>query len=368
MWRIETLIFSHLCTMKIHLLFWVCLISLLFTGCSDSVQKAEKETPIQLVKYAEHFQIQVQGELTLIHIYSPEDHRLERTVTLQSDKKKRLAVLSSTHVGMLEKLNSISSIVGISNSLYVHNPQLLRQLKAGKVIELGEESQIPVESIIRSGCQAIVYSGFGKEFPHSKQLDKIGIDCIVNYDWRENHPLGKAEWILFFGYLIGKEAEAHAYFNQVCREYKALQAESKTFKKHPKVISGNMWGDQWNAPAGESYNAELFRDAQADYVYKNTKGTGSVFNSLEKIIQDNSETDFWFNTGMPTKKLILQAQPKLSFFGPFKKDQVYDYSRAGNRFWEMSAIEPHHVLSDYIQILHPDETEKGKLYFYQQVK
>ncbi len=38
---------------------------------------------------------------------------------------------------------------------------------------------------------------------------------MANYDWREEHPLGKAEWIKVFGYLIDQPEKAEAYFQQV---------------------------------------------------------------------------------------------------------------------------------------------------------
>jgi iron complex transport system substrate-binding protein len=329
---------------------------------SNSNKKSTQATHSKRVQYAEFFQIkEVNGQQVLL-ILSPETKKVERTIVIQANKPiQKAACLSSTHIGMMHKLNLIDRIGAISNSLYVHNPRLLQKVKAKKVLELGEETQIPVEKLISSGCQAIFYSGFGNAFPHEETLEKIGIHCLPNYDWRESHPLGKAEWIVVFGYLMGKPAQAHAIFEEVKSKYLATAAKKPS--KKPIVLSGNLWSDQWNAPAGESFNAKLIEDAGGEYLYKNTLGTGSVQFSLEKILQDSKQVDYWINPGMPTKKFILQANPKLELIAPYINDKIYDYSKSGNLFWEMSAIEPHKVLEDYQQIFSGKVDKKMHFYF-----
>ena len=335
-------------------------------GCQSKVDSKNSTEQKNLVQYARFFKLEKKNGQLILQIISPDSKQAEKTILINPDQPiLKAACLSATHIGMLHKLNLIDQIGAISNELYVHNPRLLKNIKKGKVTQLGEEMQIPVEKIVSSGCQAVIYSGFGNAFPHEKTLEKIGINCYANYDWREIHPLGKAEWILVLGYLMGKPIEAHAIFEQVKKEYLQLKATLSKTKTNMKVISGNMWGDLWNAPAGESYHAALLQDAGANYVYAKTKGTGSVQLSFEKIVVDAKDARFWLNPGMPSKKLILASNPKLENLEAFKNGRIYDYSKSGNRFWEMSAIEPHKVLSDYCNIL----TQKNldQLFFYKPV-
>lgn len=349
--------------MKIFLGFVVLFFLL---SCRSEQKTEEKQTVDNLVQYAQHFSIKKSDGATYITIYSPENHQVEQTWVVPVVPLSKVGCFSSTHIGMLDKLGLVDRVGAITSSLYVYNPLIQQKVKQQKVMELGEESQIPVEALIKSGCQAVFYSGFGKEFPHAKTLEKLGIQCIVNYDWRENHPLGKAEWILLFGYLMGEPVKAHAIFQEIVQAYEKQVIRAKSIKTKKTVISGNMWGDSWNAPAGESYNAVLLKDAGFDYVYATTKGTGSVSHTLEKITADCQNVDIWLNTGVPTKKLILSNHPKMELLAPFQNNQIFDYSRAGNRFWEMSAIEPHKVLSDYIQIRSGQNL--NSLYFYHRVE
>lgn len=345
----------------------LCLVFIL-ASCKGEEKSAQNTITPSSVEYAKHFRFTEENGQRIMEILSPEDGKVERRIFKAEKEIKKIAALSSTHVGMIAKLDAEDYIVGISDKQYTYNPRILEQIEKGKIIELGESSQIPVERIIQSKTQAIVYSGFGKDFPHQKQLENIGIQCIPNYDWRELHPLGKAEWIKFFGFLLDKEEEAQKYFDDLVVRYAdlkelALQAETK-----PSVMSGNMWGDNWHAPAGESFHAILLQDAQVDYVWANTEGTGSVFYPLEKVMADNAQTEYWINTGVGTMDGLLDRQGKVEFLNPVKLNRVYDYSNAGNYYWEEAAIAPDKVLSDYILLFHPALKPSEKFHFYHQVK
>ncbi len=356
-------------------------LSFIVFSCSDKKNKSIFSNVKGEIRYAKNFEIIKKEEIVLVHLKNPETNQIEKRFALLKNIDeapqgyiaiktpiKSLIALSSTHIGMLSKLNLNSIVSGISSHLYLHNPLILSKYNAGKIIEMGDENSIPVESIISTKANVLMYSGFGKSFPHEVQLEKIGIVCLANYDWREVHPLGKAEWIKLFGYLTGKEIEASIYFSKIEKEYNSLKKIALKVKSKPTLFSGSMAGDVWHSPAGESFNAVLFRDANCKYVYANTKGTGSVEKSFEQTLKDNRLTEYWFNPGVITKKELLKVQPKFSNFDAVKYNKVYSYTYSGNDFWERSAIEPHHVLSDLIQILHPEIKNKRNYYFYRQVK
>jgi iron complex transport system substrate-binding protein len=212
-----------------------------------------------------------------------------------------------------------------------------------------------------------MYSGFGSEFPHTDQLIKLGTVCIPNYDWKENHPLGKAEWIKFFGYLTGKQKIAESYFNNVVKEYKHLSKIALKAKTKPTVFSGNITGEIWYTPAGESFFAKLFKDANCNYVYADTKGIGSIELSFERILLDNKNTDFWFNPGFSPLDAIVEANPKMSYFKSVQNKNVFCYSPHMDFFWELGAVEPHHVLEDLIKIMHPELVKDKQLHFYKNI-
>ena len=350
-------------------------------SCSDqkkSNNSARKNG--NLIVFANTFEVIKDGNNTRIHIINPESKSIEKFFLTKNPATSipkgytlikvpilSLVALSGTHIGMLSKLNGISKIIGVSDRKYIYNKELLKNIKSGKVIDFGSESTIPFESIVKTKAPVLIFSGFGQPFPQSELLLKMGTVCIPNYDWKENHPLGKAEWIKLFGYLIGKEKDANAYFNQIEKEYNALKTKASTYEISASVFSGNLIGDIWFSPAGESFTANQFKDANVDYIYSNTKGIGSVEFSMEKILTDNKNTKFWINPGVSSINELIQQNPKMNYFSAVKNKNVYCYSPKMNKFWELSAIEPQHVLSDLIRILHPNKEEKYPLYFYQNI-
>jgi len=355
---------------------FVALVFALFS-CTPAKVTETASANDTVIAYAQHLQIFYEDSVVRIHILRGEENTSFKLILSDQPIKqipkgyiflqtpvKQIAALSSTQIGMLDKLESISSIRAVSNKKYIYNPTLLQRIKSGKVTSLGDEGIIPAESIIHSGSKHVIYSDFGQDFPQRKQLAALGIACIPNPDWRETHPLGKAEWIKFFGYLTGKKEKANQVFEETVKAYNELLKKTANVKQKPKVTSGNMIGDIWYAPAGSSYNALMIKHAGANYIYKHTTGTGSTERTAEQVIQENKQTQIWINPGFKTKQEILTNFPKLKHLPLLKGEQIYCYSAELNKFWELGATEPQHVLEDLIRIFHPELLPTGKMYFY----
>lgn len=336
------------------------------------------ETPADIkIQFAENFHVRsVKGGYEL-ELLDPNSHEVESTYTLTFDHSKKgdkvihlpvehIAALSQTSVGMLSKLNALETITGISKIDYVYSPEIIKRFNAGEISEFGDETNAPIEKIVKSSTKLIIYSGFGSEFDGKGKLKKLGIQSIPNYEWRETHPLGRAEWIKFLGILIDKPTEANAIFEEIKSNYEDLRWKTRDLADSPKVISGNFYSDQWTAPAGNSYMAILFQDAGAEYMYKSSNGTGSVFLPIEKVVFDNRKTDYWLNPGVSSKAILSEMNPKAQFIGAYDHG-IYCYSHEMNKFWEMSAIEPDFLLADFIHIFHPEFEPNSELHFYKEL-
>jgi iron complex transport system substrate-binding protein len=353
---------------------------LLFFGCSQR-KGTDVKTPKQatsVITYSKYLKIFNDKHGIKIHIFNPET---QKTTQLFLAKKQpanipsnyqfiqtpvsSLITLSGTHIGMLSKLNAIDNVCGVSDKKFLFNKVLIDRVNRGKVFDFGSESNLSVEAIIQTKAKVLVYNCFGKDFTHSSQLARMGIRCIPNFDWKEHHPLGKAEWIKLFGYLTGKEKLADHYFDQLVKSYQSLVKKAKKSADKPAVFSGNLIGEFWYTPAGESYLARMFQDANARYVYAKSKGTGSLALSFEKVIAQNIHTEYWLNPGYASLKEILSNNASMQLFKCVKDRKVYCYSKNLNKFWELSAIEPNHVLSDLIRIFHPDLESDKPMFFYQ---
>lgn len=356
-------------------LFLILLIGVSLTGCggqepnpgcaAQDEQSAIYEGPLK-IEYATHFDLERTQKGIDLHILDPDTGEREETFHLDPTKKYSLISLSSTLNGMLSILGSGDHLRGISDIQYVYDPDIRKRYAQGKILDYGDESAQSLEKLAASGANTILYSGFGDEFPNSKQLEQLGFSIIPIYDWRETHPLGKAEWIKLVGILTGKTAEAVAYFDEVEKAYNATRALVAKTNTRPTVISGNLLNDIWYAPAGDSYMALLIRDAGARYTHANEKGTGSNEFSIEQILQSDRETEFWINPGMPTRQQVDKLNPHARHLKSYHN--MYCYSPNVNKFWERSAAEPHLLLADLIHIFHPEIKEIKSLHFYEKIQ
>lgn len=348
-------------------------------GSQQSKHENQHHKTIEIsIDFAENFTIETKEDGYTLNLIDPNTQKVELTYDLTYNHSnvgknvihlplQNIACLSQTSVGMLSILNGINLLTGISNINYVYSKDVIKKYEKEEIVEFGDETNFPLEKIIESKSELILYSGFGKQFPHEKKLKMLDIVPIPIYDWRESHPLGKAEWIKFIGILIGKEDQAIAFFNEVKNDYIDLSQQALAVRNTPTVLSGNMLGDIWYAPAGGSYMAMLFGDAGAEYRYRFSKGTGSIEKSLESIILENRSTKFWLNPGVPTKSKLLEIVPQADVLEAFE-NRTYCYTHDSNKFWERSAAEPNLVLSDLIHIFHPEISEKDSLDFYRLVE
>jgi len=324
-------------------------------------------TPTQIsIDYASNFDLHKTESGYTLSIISPENGEIEKTIEINPSKKHKIISLTSTLNGMISILHEQKQLVGISDIDYIFDPLITDLYSKNKIKSFGDETSISLEKIISTKADIIFYSGFGEKFPHQEKLEKLGVTIIPIYDWRENHPLGKAEWIKLIGTITKTEDEAFSYFEEITIEYQALLEKANKTKVTPTVLAGSMIGDIWYAPGGESYFAQILHDAKVNYRYAETKGTASLQFSIEQILKDNENTDFWINPGLSSKTKIISAHPKVKFLPAFKSN-TYCYSSRQSKFWEQSAAMPHLLLKDLIHIFHPELELKNELYFYQKV-
>ncbi len=362
--------------MKILIFFclFICLAS-----CDLGMRKNNANEHIverkNVVKYAKHFAIYDYDTLQLIHIKDPNTGKIMKKYFISEslvykDYKKlpnfldKIITLSSTNIGMLSILDMEDAICGVSDKDYLYNATVKENIELGKTVELGDEATISTESIFKTKAQLIFFSGFGKEFQNSDILEQQNVLSIPIYDWEEHHPLGKAEWIVFFGYLCGKKEEAKEYFDMVTKQYSDICKILEDVKSTATIMSGNMIGDVWNCPGGKSYRAMLFKDAKLKYAYSKTDESGSLSLPFEKILEDNAEADFWFSPGFSTFTGLNAANGNAELFKSFKEQNVYCYSANQDKYWEMAASEPHHVLFDFVSICHPGILPDQTTYFF----
>lgn len=191
-------------------------------------------------------------------------------------------------------------------------------------------------------------------------VEKSGIPVLFNGDWTEKSPLGKAEWIKFFGALFNKTEEATMYFRDVESAYLEAKELAQSASAVPTVLSGSMYKDQWYVPYGDSWSATFIADANAQYIYKNTAGSGSIALAFETVLSQAQNADFWIAPGQfKTFDQLEESSVHYNRFKAVKNKQVFTYSNTlgetgGAIYYEMAPNRPDLVLKDLIAIFHPE--------------
>jgi iron complex transport system substrate-binding protein len=287
---------------------------------------------------------------------------------------KSIVVTSTTHIPALELLGVENTLMGFPNTDYISSVTTRKLIDAGKVREVGVNESLNTEVLIDMKPDVIVSFGLNNSNPTLDNLQKSGLNVMFNGDWTEQSPLGKAEWIKFFGALYGLDDKANTIFSEIEKEYKATLALAKKATSKPTVLSGAMYQKIWYVPQGESWASLFFKDAQSNYLWSNTKGSGSLSVPFEVVLEKAQNADFWMAPGdFSSLKQMSDSNPHYDQFTSFKNKKVYSYSinkgeKGGIIYFEWSPTRPDWVLKDLIKIFHPELLPNHKLFFFQKLE
>ena len=286
---------------------------------------------------------------------------------------KTIVVTSTTHIPSLEMLGVENTLVGFPNLNYISSEKIRTRIDAGKVKELGNNQSLNIEVAIDLAPSIIVGYGIDNNNSSLDNLDKSGLKVILNGDWNEQSPLGKAEWIKFFGVLYGKEEKARTIFEKIVKDYENTLALAQKAVTYPTVLSGAMFQDVWYMPQGESWNSVFLKDAKVNYLWKETKGTGSLSLSFETVFEKAQNADFWIQGQFSSLEEIEKANKHYIQFKAFKTKNVYSFGNkkgktGGNLFYELAPNRPDLVLKDILKMVHPELLPNHEMVFIEKLK
>ena len=384
--------------MQFKRIFYFTPIFLLTFACKNTgtISEDSNKTVVDTggIKYAKRFAIRKEREYTFVYLFGDRTNR-DTTSTfviytdtinpnLFSGNKffikspcKKIAALSSIYATMFCELGAVESIAAIDNIDYVNNAFVIKKFNDGKLKELARTPQIDLEQTIVLRPDIIFTFGMGEgEKDKDKKLEQTGIPVAISVDHLESSPLARAEWIKFFAVFVGKETQADSIFETVEKSYDELKSVADRTIERPTVFNEIKYSDSWYMPGGKSYIAQLLKDAAADYLWKNDDRAGSLPLSFEQVFAQARNADFWINLStLKTKKELLGFESRYAEFKAFKTGNLFNNTKVTNSFgysnyWETGMIYPNRILSDLIQIFHPELKEQIKrdFYYYEQLK
>ena len=288
---------------------------------------------------------------------------------------QKIVVTSTTHIPMVELLNEETAIIGFPYSKYVSSEKTRILIDAGKITEIGKENSLNTEILLDLQPELVVGYSVSSADKSLTTIKKAGINVIYNGDWLEETPLGRAEWIKFFGVLFDKEKQADSIFGIIEDNYLAAKNIALKSTLKPTILSGAIMSkDIWNLPAGESFVSQFLKDANLDYLWKDSKGKGSLSLSFESVFDKGKNADFWIAPGyFSSKEQLLQSNQLYTKFKSFKEDNIYTPSTkkgktGGVIYYELASTRPDLVLKDIIKITNPDLLPDYKFVFFEKMQ
>ena len=271
-----------------------------------------------------------------------------------------IVVTSTTNIPFLEMLEVENNLVGFPHTDYISSEKTRALIDKGSVKDVGQNEKLNVEQLIELSPDLIVTFGVDNNNPTLDNLKKSGLNVLIQADWMEQSPLGKAEWIKLYGALFGKEEKAKELFDKIVLSYNQAKKLVVNKEVNSTVLYGSMYQDVWYVAKGNSWVAQFIKDAQANYLWSNLEGTGSEGLSFEKVLDRAKTASFWIATGsFKTLDELAKSNPHYSEFDAFKNKTIYTFeskmgATGGTIYYELSPSRPDLVLKDYVKIFHPD--------------
>ena len=345
------------------------------------------------VQFAKGFTIAYAGRCKVVTILSPFEKKTTATRYLLVPRGtprpagyadalvietpiRTLVGLSSMHVALADFLGADDLLVGLGSLKYASAARVRQRIAAGKVLEVGQGKELNNEALVARHPDLVMATGWpGESLTRFQTLAAAGIPVLINSEWVEATPLGRAEWVKVLAVLLDKEDLVNQRFGQVVRDYQRLAALGQKATKRPRVVVGLPFKDVWHVPDADSYLTRFLRDAGSTYAWDKTKSPqGSLALSFEAVAPVALTAEYWLQTGSAsTKAEIIAQDARYAAFGPFINSQLYNNNRrtnaqGANDYWESGAMRPDLVLADLIKILHPELLPNWSLYYYQFVR
>ena len=381
-------------TMKPNFINTFSILLLLFLyGCkpNDAKEKSKIPAVANSIKYAKGLELFQYKGFTVMKITKPWPgattgftYILKEKNSIVPDSLKEFPVISvpiqsivvtsTTHIPALEMLGVETSLIGFPSTNFISSSKTRKRIDAGKVREVGVNESLNTEVLIDMKPDVIVTFGINNNNSTIDNLKKSGLKVLINGDWTEQSPLGKAEWIKFFGALFSKNKEANSLFNSIEKNYNNTLSLAEKTTVEPTVLSGAMYLDQWYVPQGESWVSIFLRDAKANYLWKESKGFGSLSLPFEKVFEKGQNAEFWIAPGdFSSLKQMIESNKHYNQFNSFKNKKVYSYAlnkgpKGGIVYFELASARPDLVLKDLIKIFHPKLLPNYKPFFFNKLE
>lgn len=373
---------------KICFLFVVCYICMLSACTGGRRDNSSDDGRMVEMRYAELLTMR-QGEgYTAVEIRNPWDsaallHRyvlMPDGVELPPDAPdaevvrvslKNSAVYTSVLCGLIDELDAMAAVKGVCDLQYIYIDKVQQGVSGGSIADLGSSMTPDIEKLVDIHPDAMFISPFENSGSYGK-LGKLHIPIIECADYMETSPLGRAEWIRFYGLLFGKQKEADSIFAAVEKNYNAMKKLAAKQPRKPTVVTEMKTGSTWYIAGNNSTVGRLIADAGGTYIFNDLKTSGAVPYSPEQAFAKAQKADFWLikysQASDMTMDELAAAWSSNKHIAAFRNGNVYGCNLAKTHFYEETPFHPDVLLRNIINIFHPGVVGDADMKYYKRLQ
>ena len=283
---------------------------------------------------------------------------------------KDVVLFSGVHAMLFEELGVLPAVAGVCDSRYLYSKGVKRGLEDGTIHDCGSSLNVNSEVVARINPDAIFVlpyenGGYGK-------LDRFSYPLVKCADYMESSPLGCAEWVRFYGRLLGCAERSDSIFDVVCSEYEALCSKVAAVERRPRLMCELKSSSAWYVPGGKSTMGQMYKDAGADYLFAGHDVTGSVPLSVEVVLETASDADIWLlkynSTIDKTCQDLLGEYDGYAHFKPFREKSIYACNTHRKNIFEEAAFHPEKLLKELVALFHPYMFQEYKTVYYEKMR
>lgn len=344
------------------------------------------------MEYAKHITIVKHDGYTTAELSNPwrKDAVLHRYVLVERKDSARMAskvsaidgtvvytpvgrgvMFSAPHCYLMGEIGAADAVSGVCDLNYINLSYLHKAVSEGRVADCGNGMSPSVERIVSVSPDALFVTPF--EGVNYGQLANIGVPLVECADYMETSALGRAEWMKFYGMLVGREHEADSLFAVVKRNYADYSNKAMKSALRPRVITERVVSGVWYCPGGESSMGQLLRDAGVDYVFADDKHSGSLSLSPEKVIEKAATADWWLfvnsGAGNLDRNGLLTEYEGYKMIKAYREGHILEcVPSISNPYFEQISFRPDFLLADFISWFHPELHILPSAHYYKLMK
>lgn len=290
---------------------------------------------------------------------------------------KRILCMSSSHIAMLDAIGEVERVVGVSGIDFISNEHIADNRNS--IGDVGYDNNINYELLIALEPDLVLLYGVNTANSVENKLKELNIPFAYIGEYVESSPLGKAEWMIAIGEIVGARELSIETFNSIATQYNTVATSIKEHignSPRPKVMLNTPYRDAWFLPAKSSYMVQLIEDASGDTFTTEGEGNTSMPIDIEQAILYATQSQVWLNpSGCNSIAELIKLNPKFADTPPITNGKVWNNNArqtpmGGSDFWESGVVRPDIILQDLANILHPELQQKQPhlLYYYKQLK